>query len=54
LHAGQNVEGGMKKRYETILPPKEKVFYYVYADVFKGDWQKGLRLIFRDRYLYDV
>jgi iron(II)-dependent oxidoreductase len=48
------VEGGQKQRYQTLLPPKAKVSYNVYADVFKGEWQNGLRMMFRDRYLYDL
>ena len=48
------VEGGQKQRYATVLPPNAKVSYSVYADVFRGEWQNGLRLMFRDRYLYDL
>lgn len=50
----QKTEGGQKRRYETILPPKSKVVYMMYAEIFRGEWQEGLRLIFRDRYLYDL
>ena len=50
----QQTTGGQKKRYETVLPPRTKVDYLIYADVFKGDWQNGLRLMFRDRYLFDL
>jgi formylglycine-generating enzyme required for sulfatase activity len=50
----QQTEGGQKKRYETVLPPKAKVHYLIIADVFKGDWQNGLKLMFRDRYLFDL
>jgi iron(II)-dependent oxidoreductase len=50
----QQTEGGQKQRYQTVLPPNAKVFYTVYAEVFKGDWQNGLRLMFRDRYLFDL
>jgi len=50
----QKTEGGQRKRYETILPPQAKVYYSVYADVFRGEWQEGLRLMFRDRYLHDL
>jgi formylglycine-generating enzyme required for sulfatase activity len=50
----QNTEGGEKQRYETFLPPGAKVNYMVYADVFRGEWQEGLRLMFRDRYLHDL
>jgi gamma-glutamyl hercynylcysteine S-oxide synthase len=48
------IEGGQKQRYATLLPPKAKVIYSVYADIFKGEWQNGLRMMFRDRYLYDL
>jgi formylglycine-generating enzyme required for sulfatase activity len=48
------IEGGQKQRYQTLLPPKAKVFYNIYADVFSGEWQNGLRMMFRDRYLYDL
>lgn len=47
-------DGGQKQRYVTSLPPKTKVYYTLYADVFKGNWQNGLRIMFRDRYLYDI
>jgi iron(II)-dependent oxidoreductase len=47
-------EGGQKQRYETKLPPQSKIIYTVYADLFRGEWQNGLRLMFRDRHIYDV
>jgi len=47
-------EGGIKQRYQTLLPPESKVVYSLYADVYKGEWQNGLRMMFRDRYLYDL
>lgn len=50
----KNTEGGQRQRYETILPPGAKVTYVMYADVFMGEWQEGVRLMFRDRYLYDL
>jgi iron(II)-dependent oxidoreductase len=50
----QKTEGGQKKRYETVLPPKAKVNYLIYADLYKGDWQNGIRLMFRDRFLFDL
>ncbi len=49
-----SIEGGVRKRYETRLPSKTKVVYTVYANVFKGEWQNGLKLIFRDKFLYDL
>jgi len=48
------IEGGQKQRYKTILPPKSKVIYTIHAEVFTGDWQVGLRKIFRDRFLFDT
>ncbi len=50
----QKTDGGQKKRYETILPPKATVYYNMYIDIFRGEWQEGLKLMFRDRYLYDL
>lgn len=48
------VEGAQRQRYETVLPPKTKVIYTFYAELFSGEWQNGLRLMFRDKYLYDL
>jgi gamma-glutamyl hercynylcysteine S-oxide synthase len=50
----QKVEGGEKKRYLTILPPNSKVTYSIHTEVFTGEWQNGLRRLFRDRYLFDL
>jgi len=50
----QDIDGGQKKRYETILPPGASVHYKMYTELFTGEWQNGLRKIFRDRYIYDV
>jgi len=50
----QRTDGGQRRRYETILPPGSGVIYLLHADLFRGEWQNGLRLMFRDRYLYDL
>jgi len=50
----QQTEGGQKQRYQTLLPPKAKVLYKMYAEVYRGEWQNGLRMMFRDKYLYDL
>jgi formylglycine-generating enzyme required for sulfatase activity len=50
----ENTEGALKKRYETIMPPGSKASYSFNADIFSGEWQEGLRLMFRDRYLFDL
>src|SRR5690606_7453830 len=41
-------------RWNTRLPPSASVTYALYADAFEGPWQNGLRMMFRDRYLYDL
>ncbi len=50
----KQTEGGQKHRYETILPPGAKVSYNFYGGIFRGEWQNGLRHMFRDKYLYDI
>jgi formylglycine-generating enzyme required for sulfatase activity len=49
-----SIKDGLKQRYSTLLPPKAKVTYSIEAEVFKGEWQNGLRKMFRDRYLFDL
>lgn len=48
------INGGIKNRYVTILPPTASVEYQIFADVFQGEWQNGMRLMFRDRLLYEI
>ncbi len=50
----QDSEGGTMQRYQTLLPPLSGVRYTIHADVYKGEWQDGLKLMFRERYLYDL
>jgi formylglycine-generating enzyme required for sulfatase activity len=47
-------EGGQRRRYETVMPPKAIVNFAMHASTFSGEWQNGLRHMFRDRYLYDL
>jgi formylglycine-generating enzyme required for sulfatase activity len=47
-------DGAIARRYSTLLPPGAKVTFNLYGDVFTGPWQEGLKLVFRDRYLYDL
>jgi hypothetical protein len=49
-----NLEGGEKRRWYTKLPPQSSVEYTLYAEHFSGDWQNGLRLMFQERFLYDL
>jgi len=50
----KEVENGKKRRYKTLLYPNGKVNYEIYLDEFSGEWQNGLKLMFRERYLYDL
>ncbi|MFZ0390633.1 MAG: SUMF1/EgtB/PvdO family nonheme iron enzyme [Calditrichia bacterium] len=47
-------DSGITRRWWTLLPPKAEVQYALYADGYRGEWQNGFRLMFRDRYLYDL
>ncbi len=47
-------EDVIKSRYSTKLPPRTKVSFSFYGEIFKGPWQEGLRKVFRERYLYDL
>jgi gamma-glutamyl hercynylcysteine S-oxide synthase len=49
-----SVENATRRRYETELPPNGKVVYNLFAEVYSGAWQDGLRIMFRDRLLYDI
>jgi len=42
------------RRFSTILEPGGMVQYAIYADLHDGDWHDGLRLMFQDRWLYDL
>lgn len=46
--------GAARRRFETLLYPGGSVAYFFYADIFKGEWQEGLREVFQKRYLYDL
>ncbi|MBX2970620.1 MAG: sulfatase-modifying factor protein, partial [Cyclobacteriaceae bacterium] len=43
-----------RRRFETILLPGGSVSYFLYADLYQGEWQEGLREAFQKRYLYDL
>jgi iron(II)-dependent oxidoreductase len=47
-------EGSVRRRYQTLIPPGGKVEYTFYLDAFTGNWQEGLRLMFQERWIYDL
>jgi formylglycine-generating enzyme required for sulfatase activity len=46
--------GAITARYNTLLPPGSTLSYEFFGDIYKGEWQEALKLMFRDRYLYDI
>jgi len=50
---GQGVKAELR-RYRTVLEPGGRVEYTLYADVYRGAWQNGLRAMFHDRWLFDL
>ena len=47
-------EGSERRRYKTLMPPDANIEYTFYLDTYTGEWQNGLRMMFRDRWLYDL
>ncbi|HTR98987.1 MAG TPA: SUMF1/EgtB/PvdO family nonheme iron enzyme, partial [Bacteroidota bacterium] len=46
--------GADERRFRTILPPGASVRYDLYADLHPGGWHEGARLMFHDRWIYDL
>ncbi|TFH37097.1 MAG: hypothetical protein E4G95_05085 [Bacteroidia bacterium] len=46
--------GAILKRYSTILPPRSSITIELHGDIYSGEWQNGIKMVFRDRYLYDI
>lgn len=42
------------RRFRAVIPPGGWVTYRIYIDNHAGDWRDGLRMMFRDRWLYDL
>ena len=42
------------RRFRTILEPGGSVQYEFYVDEHGGDWRDGLRMMFQERWLYDL
>ncbi|MBI1770461.1 MAG: SUMF1/EgtB/PvdO family nonheme iron enzyme [Bacteroidetes bacterium] len=49
-----SIQKGKRKRFETILYPGGTVNYFIYFDLYSGEWQAGLRKVFQEKMLYDV
>jgi len=42
------------RRFRAVIPPQGWVRYDIYVDDHAGDWRNGLRMMFQDRWLYDL
>lgn len=49
-----SIQRGQRRRFETVLYPGGTVTYKLYADVYRGSWQEGLREVFQKRFLHDL
>lgn len=47
-------EDAVAGRYETVLPPGGVVHYKIYNCLYSGEWQKGIQMMFREKYLFDL
>ena len=50
----KSVSNGRITRFENYLKPGGKVSFTLWIDRFEGEWQQGLKLMFQERFLYDV
>lgn len=48
------MKNAVKRRYQTLIAPGGELTYTFYSEIFRGEWQNGLKLMFRDRYLHDL
>ena len=42
------------RRFRAVIPPGGWVQYVLYVDDHAGDWRAGLRMMFQDRWMYDL
>lgn len=42
------------RRYKTIIFPGGSIEYDFWLDDYSGEWQNGIKLMFHDRWLYDL
>lgn len=49
-----SIQKGLRRRFETVLYPGGSVNYKRWIRNYTGEWQEGLRKIFRENYLFDL
>lgn len=47
-------EKASRGRWKTTLLPGGKVEYSVYFEIYEGEWQDGIKIMFRDNFLFDL
>ena len=52
--SGRDKENATADRWAVSLKPSGWVEYSLYFDNHKGEWQEGLRMMFQQRFLYDL
>ena len=50
----QSWTNASRGRWKTSLYPGGEVNYSIYFHTYEGDWQNGLRIMFRDNFLFDL
>jgi len=48
------ISKGNFTRWHAELEPGGEVIYHLWLDTHEGEWQNGLKLMFQERYLYDL
>ena len=51
---GRDKDKSSTDRWAMTLKPGGWVEYSIYVDIHSGEWQEGLRLMFQQRWLYDL
>ena len=51
---GRDKEKSNTDRWATTLKPGGWIEYIIWCDIHKENWQAGLRMMFHDRWLYDL
>ncbi len=54
LSRRQEAKHAREGRWKTVLEPGGEVVYAVFADLYEGEWQNGLKLMFQRKYLFDL
>ncbi|MHC1705121.1 MAG: formylglycine-generating enzyme family protein [Tenuifilaceae bacterium] len=49
-----SIQNGKIRRFETILFPNGSIKYTFWSESYEGEWQNALKLMFQERFLYDV